>query len=98
MAADRNRTTSASEKLVDLGFMDARSKLLDVAAFLDRIDRHGGSSDFRVEALRQVLTELGSTDFGRAQRILERLSDQSEQPASKASTQAACGAPPPVNS
>lgn len=92
---DQQSQALAAEKLVDLGFMDARSKLLDVAAFLDRIDRHGGSLDFRLEALRQALTELASAEPGRARRILESLSDRTEEPAPKATTQSACGAPPP---
>ena len=29
--------------LVELGFMDARAKLLDIAAFLDRMERHRSS-------------------------------------------------------
>lgn len=86
------------EKLIDLGFLDARSKLLDVAAFLDRIDRHGGSSDFRLKALRQAFVELASAEPGRAQRILEKLSDATTEPAAEATTQSACGAPPPTKS
>jgi hypothetical protein len=86
-----------AEHLVDLGFMDARSKLLDLAAFLDRIDRHGGSSDFRVEALRRALAAVTSTETGRARRVLELLSDPTREPAARAGTQTACGAPPPTN-
>jgi hypothetical protein len=89
-------TPSAVHKLVDLGFIDARSKTLDIAAFLDRIDRHGGSSDFRLAALRAALAELGSSSPNRARRILEQLSDPSREPALQASAQAACGAPPPL--
>lgn len=83
-------------KLIDLGFMDARSKLLDVAAFLDRVDRHGGTRDFRVNALREALKDVTSADSDRARRVLERLSDATTEPAAKASTQGACGAPPPA--
>ena len=37
--------------LIDLGFIDARAKVLDIAAFLDRLDRAPGTdapTDFRV--------------------------------------------------
>lgn len=86
----------AAEKLIDLGFLDARSKLLDVAAFLDRVDRGGGAPDFRVDALRKAMAELASTDSGRVRRILGLLSDPTREPAAKATTQSACGAPPPT--
>lgn len=87
-----------AHQLVDLGFMDARSKALDIAAFLDRIDRHGGSTDFRLTALREALTELHSPGPNRARRILEHLSDPSREPALRAGSQGACGAPPPASS
>ena len=32
----------SKKELLDLQFIDARHKLIDVAAFLDRIDRHPG--------------------------------------------------------
>src|SRR5690554_4703421 len=86
------------EKLADLGYLDARSKLLDVAAFLDRIDRAGAGGDFRVDALKQAFVELASAQPGRARRILESLSDPTNDPAPKATTQSACGAPPPPTS
>lgn len=83
------------EELIDLGFLDARVKLIEVAAFLDRIDRHGGSTDFRIEALRKTLDQLTSEKPERARRILEMLSDPTTEPAPKADTQSACGAPLP---
>lgn len=83
--------------LADLGFLDARSKLLDIAAFLDRLDRHGESDDFRVAALREAMALLNAADSGRTRRILERLSDPSQEPAAGAATQSACGAPPPAS-
>ncbi len=82
------------EKLIDLGFLDARSKVIDVAAFLDRMDRHN-ANDFRVDALRRAVRELLSDEPERARRILEQLSDHSTDPAATAQTQSACGAPPP---
>jgi hypothetical protein len=86
--------TGAPSRVVDLGFMDARSKLLDLAAFLDRVERCGGQDDFRVVALREALQEL-SASTGRARRILERLSDPSTDPISAAPAQSACGVPSP---
>jgi len=81
--------------LVDLQFIDARARVLDVAAFLDRVQRHGQDSDFRVLALKAALAELSSPDPGRARRVLEHLSDPSTDPIPAATTQGATGAPPP---
>jgi hypothetical protein len=78
--------------LVELGFMDARIKMIDIAAFLDRIQRHGQEDDYRVRALRAALAELGSAEPGRARRILESLSDPSEEPIEAATIQGAFGA------
>lgn len=81
--------------LVDLGFMDARIKLIDIAAFLDRIDRHEHSDDYRVAALKEALPELLSAESGRAARVLNLLSDQSTEPVSESKIQGAFGAPSP---
>jgi hypothetical protein len=78
--------------LIELGFMDARIKMLDIAAFLDRIQRHGQEDDYRVRALRKALAELSSAEPGRARRILESLSDPSEAPIEAATIQGAFGA------
>ena len=78
--------------LVELGFMDARIKMIDIAAFLDRIQRHGQEDDYRVRALKEALLELNSDQPGRARRILESLSDPSEEPIPAATIQGAFGA------
>ena len=54
--------------LVDLGFMDSRSKLIDLAAFRDRTQRAGQDGDFRVQALKNALSLLSQ-----AQQILGKL-------------------------
>ncbi|MFN0130320.1 MAG: hypothetical protein ACKV19_26965 [Verrucomicrobiales bacterium] len=72
--------------------MDARSKLLDVAAFFDRVDRHGQAADFRVRALRDALPMLMAGQAGRVRAILESLSDPTEAPIPSAIVQGATGA------
>jgi hypothetical protein len=54
------------QQVLDLYFMDARCKLIELAAFLDRVDRAEGDADFRLEAFRQALRHLG--DGGRHPR------------------------------
>jgi len=81
-----------SPSLVDHGFMDARSKLLEVAAFFDRVERHGQADDFRVRALRDALPLLAAGQPGRVRAILESLSDPSGEPIPAATVQGATGA------
>jgi hypothetical protein len=80
--------------LVDLQFIDARARVIDVAAFLDRMDRHGQSGDYRVQALRRAMEILLSDQPGRARRVLESLSDPTLDPIPAATVQGAFGAPP----
>ncbi len=72
-----------SLRITLLGFAEARSRLLDVAAFLDRCDRYGEVGDVRHEALRQAIDILGDGNPERVRRILERLSDPTVAPADR---------------
>ena len=90
--------TDTKPNLADHGFMDARIKLIDIAAFFDRVQRHGQDGDYRVQALKSAISELSSPDTGRARRILEALSDQSSEPIEAATIQGAFGAPNPPSS
>ena len=68
-------TPPASVNLVDLGFMDSRSKLIDLAAFLDRVQRAGQEGDFRVKALKNAIQVLNSDQPQRAREVLLSFSD-----------------------
>ena len=81
------------QQLLDLYFLEARSKLIDVAAFLDRLDRAPGEADFRLAALTRAFEELRSQG-SRAERVLLSLSDPTQDPIPAATTKAACGAWP----
>ena len=82
------------QQVLDLYFMDARSKLIDLAAFLDRLDRAQGQDDFRIDAFRDALRELSGPNQNRAERVLLKFSDPTVEPISAATTKAACGAWP----
>jgi hypothetical protein len=82
------------QQVLDLYFMEARCKLIDLAAFLDRVDRASGDADFRLRAFREALNELGGDAPGRAERVLKSLSDPTTKPIAAATTKAACGAWP----
>ncbi|HSU57110.1 MAG TPA: hypothetical protein VLT36_23920 [Candidatus Dormibacteraeota bacterium] len=79
------------QQVLDLYFMDARSKLIDLAAFIDRVERGEGPEDFRMEAFRNALKELGAKNE-RAKKVLLSFSDPTTEPIPAATTKAACGA------
>ena len=82
------------QQVLDLYFMDARSKLIDLAAFLDRVQRAGGEEDFRLAGFRAALKQLASDRPDRAEKVLLSLSDPTTEPIPAATTKAACGAWP----
>jgi hypothetical protein len=59
--------------VLDAHFLEARCRLLDLAAILDRIGRGGGASavedDPRLARIRQALEVLHDRSGGRAERI-----------------------------
>lgn len=96
-------TTAAStspmtrRQAIDNYFMEHRAKLIDIAAYLDRLDRstQDGENDFRDDAFRQALLILSDDLPHRAKRILLLLSDHtSELPQSAEGMKGAAGAPP----
>lgn len=82
------------QQALDLYFMEARAKLIDIAAFLDRVDRAEGESDFRFAAFTKALQSLSGPEPQRAKNVLLTLSDPTSDPIAAATTKAACGAWP----
>ena len=81
-------------QVLDLYFMDARCKLIELAAFLDRIDRAEGQADFRLDALRAALQALHGDQASRTKDVLMTLSDPTSEPLDAAPGKGACGAWP----
>ncbi len=79
-------------QVLDLYYLDARSKLIDIAAFLDRLERAEGEGDFRQHAFVGVLETLPTLKANRARALLEALSDPTHKPIAKAHTKGAAGA------
>ena len=82
------------QQILDLYFMDARAKVIDLAAFMDRVERANGEEDFRMKAFREALKELEKGNADRAKRVLFSLSDPTAEPIAAATTKAAAGAYP----
>jgi hypothetical protein len=91
--------TMNRQQVLDLYFLDARCKLIELAAFLDRAERAEGEDDFRLEAFRRATAILSQPGPERARSVLTALSDPTTEPIPAATTKAACGAwpgPPPT--
>lgn len=88
---------------LDLYFLDTRARLLDIAAFLDRVDRaakaagRDPNNDFRYRALREALDRVASDEPGRAEAAQRIFSDPTTEPLeSAAGMKGAVGAYPGV--
>jgi hypothetical protein len=89
-------------EVIDAYFLEHRAKLIDVASWLDRLDRARPESDdvdFREAAMRQAIGILTDGETHRAKRILELLSDHTDEiPQSAEGMKGAAGAPVPTAS
>ena len=65
--------TRDAAEVVDHDFLEARCKILELAAMLDRIDRaparHGEHPDARLSQLRQAIEALLEPGPGRAETV-----------------------------
>lgn len=82
------------QQVLDMYFMDARCKLIELAAFLDRVDRGSGEADFRLQAFKEAVKELQTGQPNRAEKVLLSFSDPTSEPIPSASVKGACGAYP----
>ncbi len=83
MTVPESTCPAPRSKVVELYFLEHRAKLIDIASFLDRVDRataDGPETDFRVEAFHRALAILSDGGPERARRVLETLSDHSTEP------------------
>ena len=82
------------QQVLDLYYLDARHKLVELAAFLDRVDRAQGHGDFRLDSFHAAVALLKRSRKDRAKRVLLVFSDPTSSPVAKAETKGACGASP----
>lgn len=81
-------------EVLDQYFIEVRHKLIEVAAFLDRVDRAEGEDDYRIKAFCAALKELERSEPERAKQILLALSDPTTEPIPAAKGKSASGAWP----
>ena len=74
--------------VLDLYFLENRARILDIASFLDRIDRYEGAEqarkDFRYQALIGALAMLNRGSTGRTGAIQLSFSDPTSEPVESA--------------
>ncbi len=80
------------QQVLDLYFLDARHKLIELAAFLDRVERAKGKDDFRLKSFRAALTKLDGKKKNKAKATLLAFSDLTTKPIAKAEGKGAVGA------
>ncbi|HLJ53621.1 MAG TPA: hypothetical protein VKT77_01205 [Chthonomonadaceae bacterium] len=81
--------------LVDEYFIENRTKLLDIAAFLDRLDRAtaGGTSDeYRIAAFREAVAALAGAGPNRVEAVQIIFSDPTTAPLEALDRKSASGA------
>lgn len=81
-------------QLVDEYFIENRNRLIEVAAFLDRLDRADPAvhADFRVRALAEAITVLAGRSTTRVQDIQRLMSDPRTEPLPALDRKGAVGA------
>jgi hypothetical protein len=82
-------------ELIDDFFIENRNRLLEIAAFLDRIDRTrdtGAEEDFRMRGFREALAVLSEGSFPRVEQIQMLFSDPTVEPLEQLDQKGARGA------
>ncbi len=80
------------QQVLDRYFLDARHQLIDLAAFLDRVERAGGEDDFRLKSFQAALAKLDGKKKNKAKNVLLAFSDPTMKPIAKATVKGAVGA------
>ena len=78
MGAHHGTSPLTQRELIDEYFMEERVKVIDLAAFLDRLERAreiDASSDFRLRSIRDALAVLAGDQGGRVQHVQMIFSD-----------------------
>ena len=105
MTAESSTCPLTRRQVTDQYFIEHRAKMIDIAAFFDRVDRaqpdrqsdvqaDGEQQDYRLRAFAQALAILTDGQGQRARRILNVLSDPTADPIAKSPGKGASGACP----
>ncbi|HXM96883.1 MAG TPA: hypothetical protein VN982_00255 [Candidatus Dormibacteraeota bacterium] len=85
-----------TRQIVDEYFIENRTRILDIAAYLDRLERSSdgdpASKDFRMDAFRRALLALSAEGNGKIEQVQLIFSDPTTEPKEKLDTKSASGA------
>ena len=85
----------SAAQITDEYFIENRNRLLEIAAFLDRLDRTDPSradNDFRIRAFREALAALAAKSPNYVEQIQLLLSDPRSEPIPTLDRKSALGA------
>jgi hypothetical protein len=84
LAMKKQSCPISGKEVIDTYFIENRARLLDIAAFLDRIDRtrnpEVGKSDFRYKSFKRGLKILLESEGNRTKALQINFSDLSKEP------------------
>ncbi|MDQ4041860.1 MAG: hypothetical protein M3141_08945 [Actinomycetota bacterium] len=95
MGAHTGTSPLTQRELIDEYFMEHRVKVLDLAAFLDRLERArelDAENDFRLRSVRDALGVLSDGSGDRVQRVQMIFSDPRSELLEELDTKSAKGA------
>jgi hypothetical protein len=90
-----SRSPLTGTELVDEYFIETRNRIIEVAAFLDRLDRADATiadQDFRVQALADAIRVLAGSGPERVREIQTLMSDPTTEPLAALDRKGAVGA------
>lgn len=97
MTAQPHPSPLSPVEVIDEYFIENRNRIIEVAAFLDRLDRADpaiAGADYRVRALAEAISVLASSSPTRVQDIQLLLSDPTTEPRQALDRKGALGAWP----
>jgi hypothetical protein len=88
------RSPLGRKELIDEYFIENRTRLLEIAAFLDRLDRasSGPPHDFRMQAFSEALAAVAAGTGDRLSHVQMLLSDPTTEPLDALDRKSALGA------
>jgi hypothetical protein len=95
MSPQSGTSPLSATQLVDEYFIENRNRLIEVAAFLDRLDRAapgGPAPDFRLQALADAIAVLAGDGPHRVREIQMLMSDPTTEPRPSLDRKGALGA------
>ena len=95
MGAHHGTSPLTQRQLIDEYFMEHRVQVLDLAAFLDRLERArelDAGDDFRLRSIREALAVLTDGEGDRVQRVQMIFSDPRSELLEELDTKSAKGA------